>query len=91
MQGNSARNQRKSANALKKCITLLEKGKVAEAVNLATKVVKKNPELAIAHLIRGRAYLEGNRADDAIKSLKRAISLSETKFFSMIVFKDNIE
>ena len=78
MQGNSARNQRKSANALKKCITLLEKGKVAEAVNLATKVVKKNPELAIAHLIKGRAYLEGNRADDAIKSLKRAISLSET-------------
>ena len=78
MEENSARNQRKLANTLKKCVTLLKKGKVAEALNLAKKVVKKNPNLAIAHLIRGRAYLEGNRADDAIKSLQRAISLSET-------------
>ena len=78
MEGNSARNQRKSANILKKCITLLKKGRAVDAANLATKVVKKNPKLAIAHLVRGRAYLEANRTDDAIKSLKRAISLSET-------------
>ncbi len=69
---------RKATNGLKRCIKLLERGKALEAAVIASKVVKLNPHLAIGHLVRGRAYLEGNRFNDAVKSIKRAIAISET-------------
>ena len=77
-KNDSSTRNRKATNGLKRCIKLLEKGKALEASVIASKVVKLNPHLAIGHLVRGRAYLEGNRFDDAIKSTKRAIAISET-------------
>ena len=74
----SSTRNRKATNGLKRCIKLLERGKALEAAVIASKVVKLNPHLAVGHLVRGRAYLEGNRFNDAIKSIKRAIAISET-------------
>ena len=74
----SSIRDRKARNGLKRCVKFLEKGKAVEAAIIATKVVKLNPNLAIGHLVRGRAYLEGNRINDAIESIKKAIAISET-------------
>ena len=59
MEENSARNQRKLANTLKKCVTLLKKGKVAEALNLAKKVVKKTQTLPLLTLLEGEHIWKG--------------------------------
>ena len=60
-------------NALIKALELLSKGKPAEALQLAKKVLKQHPQLGVAHLVKGRCLLLANRLDEAVVALRQAL------------------
>ena len=49
------------------------------ALDSATRAVQLNPDLAVAHIAKGRALLADGRLDDAQRSLKRELELDSTQ------------
>ncbi|NQV66527.1 MAG: sulfotransferase [SAR86 cluster bacterium] len=59
--------------ALLKSVELLSKGEAVEALQLTSEVLKKHPQLAVAHLVKGRCLLMVSRVDEAVAALRQAL------------------
>ncbi len=57
--------------------SLVEKGKLTEAIATYKKIIEKNPELAAAYAALGYAYIQTEDFDEAIENLTIAIEKNE--------------
>jgi len=60
------------AKALKTCFTALKEGRLPEAIGLAEKIIRANPDQGIPYLLMGRALFAQNRLAEAIRFLRLA-------------------
>lgn len=59
-----------------KAVALEEEGKFDEAINEATRLIKENPQDAMAYVYRGRFYVQKGYPDEALENYEKALKIN---------------
>src|SRR5688572_2170127 len=64
-----------ASELLKRGVSALQRGDAAAAIESSEAVLRIQPRLGVAHLVRGRALLEQGAWEEAVASLRSAVEL----------------